>query len=248
MVNSNPLFDAYSFRARLLPTLLVVLPIVAVIAILFPSIYATLSRTLGSIGVVAVGLFFLTQVIRTLGRQLEKRLYSEWGGIPTTTWLRHSDDNIDSITKARYHAFLEKHATGVHIPSPESEKNDPGGADGVYASAVKWLLEFARDTMKFPLVFSENVNYGFRRNTLAAKPLAITAVALLIALAGWMTYQQYGLRIEEISADAIALWAILILSIGLWSSLVTKAWVKDGAFAYARALLAACETAHSAQR
>lgn len=40
----------------------------------------------------------------------------------------------------------------------------------------------------------------------------------------------------------VAAWIVLIVSAALWALFITKAWVKDGAFAYARALLAACES------
>lgn len=241
MFQTTSLFDAYGLRARLLPTLLVVLPATIVVAILLPSIYTTLARIFGSLGVVAVGLFFLAHVIRARGRQLEKRLYVEWGGIPTTAWLRHRDDNLDSRTKARYHKFLGDRISGLQMPTSEQERKDPIEADQTYASAVKWLLEFTRDTKQFPLVFNENVYYGFRRNTLAAKPIALGLLLALIALATWITYRHYGLSIDGIGPDAVAVWLVLIACTALWMLLVTKEWVKDGAYAYARALLASCE-------
>src|SRR5436853_2064942 len=150
MFDVASLFDAYGLRARLLPALLLVLPAAVVFSLLFPALYATLARVFGSLGVVAVGLFFLAHVIRARGRLLEKRLYSEWGGIPTTAWLRHRDDNLDSITKARYHRFLESRIDGLKMPSAESETNDPAAADKAYASAVKWLLEYTRNAKSFP--------------------------------------------------------------------------------------------------
>src|SRR5207302_5823609 len=131
---------------------------------------------------------------RARGRLLEKRLYSEWGGIPTTAWLRHRDDNLDSITKARYHRFLESRIDGLKIPSAESETNDPAAADKAYASAVKWLLEYTRNAKSFPLVFNENVYYGFRRNTLAAKPVALYLLGGIAVMAAWITYYRYGLN------------------------------------------------------
>jgi hypothetical protein len=107
MFSVSSLFDAYSLRARLLPALLLVLPPTVVFALLFPTVYATLAHVFGSFGVIAVAMFFLAHVIRERGRRLQEQLYVEWGGIPTTAWLRHRDGNLDPITKDRYHRFLE---------------------------------------------------------------------------------------------------------------------------------------------
>ena len=241
MLSLTSLFDAYGLRARLLPALLLVLPPAIICALLFPSIYASIDRVFGSLGVVVAGMFFLTHVIRERGRRLQERLYSEWGGIPTTIWLRHRDGNLDSTTKGRYHRFLEARIAGLNLPSSDSEARDPASADQAYASAVKWLLEFTRDAKAYPLVFSENVYYGFRRNTLATRPIALLLVAALAVLTAIVTIGRYRVSPASPGSDLIAAWIVLLVSAALWSLLITKAWVKDGAFAYARAVLAACE-------
>lgn len=217
------------------------LPPAIVCALLFPAVYASLAHVFWSLGVVAVVMFFLAHVIRERGRRLQEGLYSEWGGTPTTVWLRHGDGNLDSLTKGRYHRFLETRVAGLLLPSAESEARDPAAADRAYTSAVKWLLEFTRDTKSFPLVFSENVYYGFRRNTLAARPVALLLLACLAAVTALVTYQRYCLSPQNRGPDLIAAWIVLSADAALWVFLVTKTWVKDGAFAFARALLAACE-------
>ncbi len=241
MLGITSLFDDYGLRARLLPTLLVVLPAAAVVALVFPNIYATYARIFGSLGLVAVTLFFLAHVIRANGRALEKRLYAAWGGISTTAWLRHRDSRLDPITKARYHSFLESHVPHLKMPSADEEARDPEKADHAYASAVKRLLEDTRDTKKYKLIFDENVYYGFRRNTLAAKPIALSLLLLEIVLVASVAYGRHGFNFEDFDADTVAALFVAVVSSALWLLLVTKAWVQDGADAYARALLASCE-------
>jgi hypothetical protein len=248
MFSFASLFDAYSLRARLLPALLLVLPPAIVCALLFPVLYATLAHAFGSLGVVAVAMFLLAHLIREQGRRLQQRLYIEWGGTPTTIWLRHRDNNIDPITKARYHRFLEARVSALQLPSPESEARDPAAADKAYDSAVKWLLEFTRNTKSFPLVFSENVYYGFRRNASAARPIALFLVVALALVTAFVSYSRYRTTSEAMGPDIIATWIVLLLCAVLWTFYVTEAWVKDGAFAYARALLAACEDTAAARR
>ena len=248
MLSVASLFNAYSLRARLLPALLLVLPPVIVCALLFPVVYTTLTHAFGSLGIVAVAMFLLAHVIREQGRGLQQRLYIEWGGTPTTIWLRHRDNNIDAITKARYHRFLENRIPGFVLPSLESEARDPAAADQAYDSAAKWLLEFTRNTKSFPLMFTENVYYGFRRNTCAAKPIALALVVALALVTASVSYSRHETSSDAMAPDIIATWIVLLVGALLWTFYVTKAWVRDGAFAYARALLAACEDTATASK
>ena len=46
------------------------------------------------------------------------------------------------------------------------------------------LREATRDTSRFPLVFAENANYGFRRNLWGLRPIG-TGVAVVLLLFSW---------------------------------------------------------------
>lgn len=241
MLTINSMFDEYALRARLLPTLLLLLPVAAIIAVVLPEIYATYIRILGSFGLTAVTIFLLAHVIRAKGRALEQRLYVEWGGVPTTVWLRHRDHRLDPNTKKRYHKFLESRVPGLRMPTAEEEKRDRKQADLAYASGVKRLLELTRDTKKYRLVFAENISYGFRRNTLAAKPLAIAVLVFEIFAVLTVAYARHRTNLAEVGVD---IWSALIIAVSaciFWVTFVTKSWVQDAANAYARALLASCE-------
>lgn len=242
MVGIDNLFDKYGFRARFLPALLVTTPIAVVVALLFPALYASYKAIFSSLGVTLVALFVLAHVIRTKGRSLENRLYQAWGGVPTTTWLRHRDERLDPHTKDRYHKFLAGRIPNLKVPSAAGEQADPQGADRAYASAVKWLLEHTRDAGSYALVFEENVSYGFRRNMLAAKPLALSILCILAGIATWVSYRRFDGNLEHLDVDTVAAWIVVICGLALWF-MVTKAWVKDASDSYARALLAACDKA-----
>src|SRR5690349_2097038 len=99
-------FDSYSYRARLLPALLTILPVLLTGMILSPVLYNGTGAAVASLAVWCGTLWFLANVVRTRGRAAEERLVQEWGGLPTTCMLRHRDDCLDMHTKQRYHAFL----------------------------------------------------------------------------------------------------------------------------------------------
>lgn len=64
----------------------------------------------------------------------------------------------------------------------EQEQADPTAADHSYAAAVAVLREATRDTNRYPLVFAENVSYGFRRNCWAIRPFGIVTSSLAIGV------------------------------------------------------------------
>jgi hypothetical protein len=186
-------------------------------------------------------LFLLANGVRQLGRKKEQQLFTEWGAIPTTQWLRHCDQNLDPVTKARYHAFLMSKIVGLALPTAEGEKGNKEAADDQYRSATKWLLEQTRDTRRFALLFNENINYGFQRNTLALKPIgvAISVAALLVTL--WVGNIRLGTA-EFSDTSVVVSFGAAVLAFILWIPVVTPAWVKDAANAYARAFLASCDS------
>jgi hypothetical protein len=239
----DQLFDTYSLRARHLPTVLVVAPPLMVASLLFPKVYDRMGATMTSLGlsvsVSLVILFFIAHVLRQRGRAIEKKLTAREGGMPTTCWLRHTDSNLDPVTKARYHAYLAKSVQGFSAMTQSQEQHRPDMADNMYRSGVKWLLENRRDTTKYPLVLKENAEYGFRRNMLGGKWFAITLCLLpLVGAYAWDFYKGVGAQFDTDHVAAIVVAGVTVMA---WLFFVTKEWVKDASHAYARALLATCE-------
>lgn len=233
-------FDEYSLNARVRPSLLVILPPIIGIYIAFPSLYEL------AVGMVSLVLLFglvtaLAHFVRYRGKSIELQLFKEWGGKPTTYLLRRENSTIDNITKRRYLDFFESNINGWLAPSDEIEATDLIKADSYYESAIKWLLEKTRDKKKHPLIFKENISYGFRRNCMGLKWYGvslslITTVFLLIAL--------FSSEIISIQASSQAIITASVVSSGLclwWLILVNSNWVKCAAESYGIRLLASCE-------
>lgn len=240
MFDISKLMDRYARRARLYPALLTLFPALVTVLILYPAAYASLASGLVSLAIGCGVLMFLASIARYLGRKTEQQLYELWGGKPTTLWLRHRDTNLDPVTKQRYYAFLTKNVPGWSMPTPSEEAADPASADGYYTSAVTWLLEHTRDKGQYPLVFEENINYGFHRNMLALRPIAVTINLVCI---GFILLNAYVLHHLVNLAD-VGIVVTLCISIGMlafWTFIVSPDWVKSIAYAYARALFASCD-------
>jgi hypothetical protein len=238
METLKDIFDTYGRKARLQPTLYVILPLVVTLFVWVPSVY-NIWGAIVSFGASWGVLTLLTGWTREKGRTAEKRLYAEWGDKPTTIWLRRNDFNLDDTTKNRYYAFLEKSIDGWITPTTEEERIDPKACDGRYNSAVKWLLEYTRNTTDFPLVFKELISYGFRRNLYGMKKFGVAVCLTTIVVNCSLIY--YINPTGSLLFLNITLIVGSLLSVLVWIFVVTKDWVKDSAHAYARALLASCD-------
>lgn len=192
----------------------------------------------------------MVQTVRDLGKKLEKRLYQTWGGKPSVAMLRHADNRLPEAIKSRYRSFLSHAIPGLTLASPQEEEANPEQADAGYNSANHWLLEHTRDRAQFNLLFSENMNYGFRRNLLALKSiaLAIDAVALMlvvgIAVASWTG--QFVSTLQTLPAEWWVSAVISMIHTLYFIVFIHADWVRMAAETYAKQLLATCDVLESA--
>lgn len=257
MIDITKLFDAYSRQARLFPGLLTLFPIILTAIAWFPRLVtSSWGATLVTLGTSCGLLYGLSVLSRSRGKKVERRLLAEWGGWPTTIWLRHREEYLPAPVLARYHAFFEKNVPLFVAPNLEQERTDPKAADGMYASAVKWLQERCRGKA-FPLVEKENAEYGFRRNLLGLKPIGLTACLLALLISAFAIIWRYESLLPAISSLSLnsilaALAAVKPAALGAmcvdiaaivgWLAIVRDSWVRDAGDQFARALLACCDT------
>lgn len=230
------LLDVYSLKARVFPAFLTLLP--AAVALTAWASFASIPETaLLGLGANAVIGFFVAERVRDVGKLKEKLLWSSWGGPPTTQLLRHRNLDLGKDIRAGWHRSLEK-ITGLALPTSASESRSPQQADAAYESAVFQLREKTRDVDRYPLVFKENVSYGFRRNLLALKPvgLILSVCALFASLAKVLTdiYNGFGVTLHP----SMALLSCTFIAVS-WIMVVNSDWVRTSAFEYAKRLLGA---------
>ena len=225
----------YNRNARLVPAILVALPLI-VLAVTSVPVLVTIWSKVGTV-VVAAGLpFVFAQVVRDRGLRIEPTLYAAWGGRPSEVMLRWRASPTTAAV-ARRHELIKRHLA-ITLPDAAAEAADPPEADDAYAVATAALRERTRDTARFHMLFDANINYGFRRNAHACKTPAIVvcvvtaAVTLVVARLsivslGWK--QQVGLVGFDAAAALAWLW---------WS---TTDAVRRAAETYARQLFASLE-------
>lgn len=236
----SELLDAYSRAARLRPAFLCLFPLIVTVAVWTPGIYTWVAGLLGlaaTCGIIA----WLAHFARERGRVAERELFNSWGGRPTTAWLRHRDNKLDAVTKARYYAFFKKHIEKWRAPTEKDETSNPSVADGYYESAVRWLLEYTRDRKRFPMVFQENISYGFRRNLYGLRRLGLTLAAVCAVVNACFLVGSFSGLDKFVPGRGLVSFALSVVALLAWNSAIHSEWVRDAAEAYAKALLACCE-------
>ena len=232
--------DKYSYQARLLPTLIAFVP--AGFAFGAWSLNEAVVWK-SSVAVVASLLFasLLAQLGRDLGKRKEPVLFAQWGGKPTTRLLSHRFSSLNAATLKRHHSKLKVLLPDLAIPEPAQEMKSPSEATQVYESCAMFLRENTRDREKFPLVFAENVNYGFRRNLWAWKPFGIIAASVGVASAVVFAVVRRSGGRSELIFSLVSGAASLVLLL-LWLFVIKPSWVRVTAEAYAERLIGSLDS------
>jgi hypothetical protein len=226
--------DAYERKARLYPAFCVAFPL-TLLGLLLLSIPVWWQPLVALAA--AGGLHVLVvQVVRDLGTGVQTKLWTAWGGAPTTQALRWRDKS-KLVAQERRHRDVHA-ATGIALPSLADEEDQPLAADAKYEVATDILRERTRGE-QFPLVRAEVANYGYRRNLYGCRVFGI-AVAALVAAAE-VVLSVLGIRDQvDVSPVLMILAAgISLVSLVAWITLVTPAFVKRAGDRYAEALMAA---------
>jgi hypothetical protein len=241
---SSLISDPYEREARLAPALIVVMPIAAVVGLLFPEFRVSSGWLIGLL--VSCGMLALFRsFIRDQAKKLELQMWDEWGGMPSVARLRHRDRYFDVVEKQSIRNNVALLVPDIQFPSEQEEKVNPQAADLVYRRASNWVLDNTRDTKEFPLVFKENINYGFRRNLLGGKGLALFldfCLACFWVAVLWMRHigeQDFAAGIGSVQSTE---WLALVFMGAhalFFATQVNKDWVKVSADNFSMQLLRA---------
>jgi hypothetical protein len=182
------------------------------------------------------GAMLIARQTREAGKKLQEELVREWGAMPTTIMLRHSDATLSREEKARYHAILQERVPGIQIPDAQSEARDLVAADRSYKMATSWLNEQTRTN---PIVGDENATYGFFRNLCALRSFGL--LSAVIGVVGSTV-----LLISDKTPETLESPAVVSLALSIVCGLVmlfhaTRAQVRKAGDDYAAAAIRAID-------
>jgi hypothetical protein len=231
--------DLYTRRSRLQPALLTALPAAVTVLAWSPGM-ALGWGGLWSLIVACGGTYLLSQVARDCGYDKEAGLYALFGGRPSELLLSHKHAANEITLKARHKKLNQ--LGGFKMPTAAVEEKDFDGAMKVYNACVVFLLGKTRDKNKYPLLFEENCNYGFRRNLWGMKakfglPIALICTVVL-GLRLYMEFAQHNI-VPPLTVSMEVVNMILLLG---WLFWFKPSWVIAIARKYADRQLEAIDT------
>lgn len=240
MPGLEQLTNPYDRRAKLYPMVLTLLPVALGITAWSPSSYQ-IEGVLGSAVILLALASLLTQLARDQGKRREPELFRLWGGRPSDRLFSYAAGGLAPATLARRHQTLTLLDPALTFPKSVAEEiASPTESAAACAAATELLIARTRSRTDFPLLFQENVNYGYRRNLWGMKPAGIV-LAILGMIASAV---RVGVDIWNDSTPTATAWAGLALStalLAIWWLRVNASWVKIPADGYARQLTEACD-------
>lgn len=225
--------DDYEWRARIAPTIIVILPIIIALYCTILVISSSLIESIAGSGVILmISIYALSFVTRYLGKRIEPDLWRGWGGAPTTRFMRWRDHSIKDEIKSQIHqAVLVK--CGIKLSSIEEELRNPEEADKQIEQAFLKIKAIVRRDDKDGLWSKHNAEYGFHRNLLGSNTLWIICSLFGVAICGILWYYKR----EDILIVGVALnISILVISILLRGYLLSEA-TEHAANRYAESIL-----------
>ena len=239
-------FDQYTARARIQPAFIVALPVGL---LLFMFLVENPIAAMGFFGIfVVAGTAIAAQMGGEPGYNSQGKLWKDWGGPPTTRLLRHRKCPGDIAIASELRKSIEVWI-GWSLPAKWQEELCPEWADRRYAEATAWLIEATRDSAKFPLVFAENINYGFRRNLWGLRWWgrctsglgAAISWFMVLSITWWRHWPEpwWHIFVEPDFGVVVRLAVATANTILLmfWLCRVRPGWVKSAADLYARRLM-----------
>ncbi|MBP2311500.1 hypothetical protein [Azospirillum soli] len=229
----------YELTARQVPALFTLLPAALALAAAGPEQWKSVQSLL-TIATAVGAQIVLAKFARYVGQRQQDRMWAKWGGNPTALLLRHTDTTFAVPTKERYRAFLAG-VLGHPMPSAEEERRDPRGAMQVYESAIDYLRSATRSAKDYPLVLTENINYGLARNLYGLKPYGILICLLSLVAIAWRGLPDPACGTSEPTALMLVAGGSVGIMLAGWIFWVGEAWVQRCSTSYAKALLETTE-------
>lgn len=232
------LFDAYTVRARVFPALLAFFPTLALLFVLVPWDRFRLSN-----GIVSAMSLVLLYGAADLAQRRGKVVEAKLGTRQTPELWHRSDAEIPEPSKAKYRAFMATKIKAA-VPTEEVERKDPAQANAFYLAAAAWLREHTRDHKRFKILFDNLVSYGYRRNLLGLKPVALVFNAAVATAAGLILWLQPPLftRVEDLNDKLFGVLVAVVLHSAYMMLAVAAGPVREASRTYGRQLALSCES------
>lgn len=225
------LSDQYERKARFLPAMLSVLPLMPASAAVGGPLVDWLKLVLGGVGLGAIVAVGLSHAASAMGNRLQTKLWPRWPfESPTNRWL-HPDETRTSTQQRELWYAATKRLTGIDIAAAIATGNE---VEATINDAVAGLRNLLSDRPEAERMRVHNVDYGFARNFTGMRPIWMSFIVTSLAIC-WGAHWT--------SDDGSLLWAtvasvvaLILLPIGAW---VLPGYVRTKAIYYAESFYGA---------
>lgn len=222
------LLDAYSIRARLSASIILLAPVVVTIFFCFEEIITLTSSSI-LIGIILA----FTNYIPILQRRACKS--ADYVKNYAAEFLYADNNVIDAVSKARYYNTLAK------IDNSFSAFQKPENTESFQKCCISAVIYLRNHTRDNRLVQEENITYGFCKNLCATKKYGIIFSLACGAFTGIYAWNLFG-AFSEIPLQYYFTFVFNIATFAFWIWGVTKPILEDTATRYAKTLLAAIDS------
>jgi hypothetical protein len=176
--------DGYDFKARLVPTAIILLPSFCTAYYFSPTVLSSPIQLAGS-SMFAFALIYLASMfIRDKGVRYAKRFWRERGGLPSTRVGRMRDSFLSPDQKTRIHSAVFRRF-GIALLSLEQESEYPALADRKIMNAFREIKEFLRRYDGCELIEKHSAEYGFVRNLCGSRFVFVVQAMIGVVICGF---------------------------------------------------------------
>ena len=179
------LFDYYELRARVIPAVLVFLPLILSSISVTYALSGSVPWATGSSVVAIAVTYALSFIVRGLGRRVETVLWAKWDGPPSTRFMRWADDFFSPEAKQEYHKAIHSEF-GIRLKDETEEHRDPSQADKLIMDTFRQVRSLVRIEDGKGVWNAHNAEYGFLRNIFGSRFLWLTLSLLGTILCGYL--------------------------------------------------------------
>ena len=219
------LSDHYERKARFLPAVLSVLPLLPASAALGGPFSEWIKLILGGIGIGAVVAVGLSHAASAMGNRLQDRLWPRWPhDSPTNRWLHPGEARTSKQQRELWYAATRR-LVGIDIGAAVASGEE---IEATINDAVSSLRSLFWKRPEADRLRMHNIDYGFARNLAAMRPIWI--VFLLVSTATcWYAHFVAGKDVV-VWVIVSTLLALILVPLAFW---VLPGYVRTKATYYA---------------
>jgi hypothetical protein len=182
-VGWHEFIDGYDWKARLIPTAILLVPSLSTIYYFFPGVLGNPLQLAGSSVVSFAVIYLASMFFRDRGVRYAKQFWDKRGGLPSTRFGRIRDSFLSADQKKRIQLAVLRRF-GIRLLSLEEECEYPALADRKIMDAFREIKEFLRRYDGCGLVDKHGAEYGFVRNLCGSRIVFITEAIIGMVICG----------------------------------------------------------------